>query len=558
MKSIYKLFTILILLAFLLEGIPPKPAAGSIGSVRYAKPGASGAGDCSTWDDACSLQDALTGAVSGDEIWAAAGTYKPTTDTNRNATFQLVDGVAVYGGFAGTENAREDRDPSTNVSILSGDLNGNDNTIIEYDEPTRADNSIHVVTGISSATLDGFTISAGNADGDSCPGPMCGGGIINDGQSPTLTNLIFNNNSANMGGGMLNWNSSPILTDVSFSGNTTSSYGGGIYNGGSSPTLNQVTFNGNAGNVGGGMCNRDGSSPTLIHVTFTNNSGTNRGGGMASEYGSNPTLTDVTFSGNTSDYGGGMENRENSNPTLTEVTFSNNSADNYGGGMSNESSTGPTLTDVTFSGNTAGDGGGGMHNKASSPILTGITFKGNTSDYGGGMSNESVSNPTLTNITFFNNTATYNGGGMDNKNSTPILKNVTFKGNSANAGGGMNNYASNLTIDNSILWGNTASSGAQIYDQSSTPVVRDSVVEGNYPGGTNIITTDPLLGTLGNYGGFTQTIPLMLGSSAMDRANDSICPAADQRGVTRPQGIRCDIGAFELVYYRIVLPLVTR
>ena len=113
-------------------------------------------------------------------------------------------------------------------------------------------------------------------------------------------------------------------------------------------------------------------------------------------------------------------------------------------------------------------------------------------------------------------------------------------------------------IRNTIFWGNTAASGAQIYNNGSTPSVSDSVVQGGCPDGstcTNIITTDPLLGALGNYGGFTQTIPLLAGSSAIDTGNDAICPATDQRGVTRPQGAHCDIGAYE--YVDTTAPIVT-
>lgn len=96
-------------------------------------------------------QTALTNAASGDEIWVGAGTYEPTTGTDRNATFQLKNGVAVYGGFAMTETQRSQRNPAANVTRLSGDLLGNDVGFTHNDE-----NSYHVVTGASGATLDGF------------------------------------------------------------------------------------------------------------------------------------------------------------------------------------------------------------------------------------------------------------------------------------------------------------------------------------------------------------------------------------------------------------------
>jgi hypothetical protein len=74
-------------------------------------------------------------------------------------------------------------------------------------------------------------------------------------------------------------------------------------------------------------------------------------------------------------------------------------------------------------------------------------------------------------------------------------------------------------------------------------------VQGGCPTGstcTNLITTDPRLGTLRNYGGSTLTIPLLPGSSAINAGNDAVCPSTDQRGVTRPQSTHCDIGAFEV------------
>ncbi len=144
----------------------PQVHAQIAGSLLYVIPG--GSGDCLSWVNACELQTALGVAVSGDEIWVAAGTYKPTSGTDRTISFVLKNGVAIYGGFAGTETTLGGRDPAANPTILSGDLNGDDNANVQSDEPTRADNSYHVVSSsgmTSTAILDGFTITAGNANG---------------------------------------------------------------------------------------------------------------------------------------------------------------------------------------------------------------------------------------------------------------------------------------------------------------------------------------------------------------------------------------------------------
>ena len=183
-KSISHIFSIIITIIFILS-VTPGQAAHAAGVRYYAKPG--GTGDCSSWANACELQTALTGATSGDEIWVAAGTYKPTAGTDRTATFQLKDGVALYGGFAGTETARSQRDPAVNITTLSGDIGISDD---------NSDNLYHVVTGEDGATIDGFTITAGNANSGNCPGKDCyGGGMYNSTSSPAVTNVVFNGNS---------------------------------------------------------------------------------------------------------------------------------------------------------------------------------------------------------------------------------------------------------------------------------------------------------------------------------------------------------------------------
>jgi predicted outer membrane repeat protein len=274
-----------------------------------------------SWADACDLQAALTTAVATNEIWVEAGTYKPTTTTNRTISFVLKNGVGIYGGFAGTETALDQRDWAGNPTILSGDIG------VTGD---NSENSYHVVygTALSATTiLDGFTITAGNANSNSGNQNNSGGGLFNDtNSSPMLSNLTFSANSAGFGGGMFNFNhSSPTLNEVTFSEN--SAYiGGGIdsyfY---SNPTLTNVTFSGNTATDGGGMYNENNCSPILTNVTFLSNSSASWGGGMYNTN-SNPTLTAVTFSDNLANYGGGMFNDNNSSPTLTNVTFSTNSA----------------------------------------------------------------------------------------------------------------------------------------------------------------------------------------------------------------------------------------
>jgi hypothetical protein len=400
------------------------------GSIYYVKASAGGSNNGTSWTDAYTdLQSALGPASSGDQIWVAAGTYKP--GTLRTDTFSLKTGVAIYGGFAGTETLLSQRNPAVNVTTLSGDIGTSGDA---------TDNSYHVVSasGVDgTAILDGFTVSGGNADG-TYPADS-GGGMWNDSGSPSLTNVIL-------------------------SGNAASHNGGGIFNNGGNLTLTKVLFNGNtSGSEGGGIKGVGGS----------------------------PTLTDVTFTGNT--------------------------AAGAGGGMLTINGTTPHLTNVTFSGNSAGTGvGGGLHNYGTDSVLVNVTFGGNSADSGAGMWNTS-SNPSLTNVTFSGNTA-------------------------AASGGGMYNWFSNPTITNSILYGDT---GGEIFNSTATPVVTYSDVQGGYAG-TGNISANPKLGALVSNGGFTKTMALGAGSAALDAADTATCAAKDQRGVARPQGGKCDMGAYEV------------
>lgn len=183
------------------------PELVAAGRIIYVDANASGANDGSSWTDAYNyLQDAFADANSnGDvnEIWVAEGIYKPdkggssNTPGDRTATFQLINGVAIRGGY-GEFGAVEPnaRDVNGYETILSGDLDGNDVEVIDpcdlLDEPTRSENSYHVVTGSGTdetAVLDGFTITASTANGSYPDGS--GGGMYNDSGSNDTAKLYI-------------------------------------------------------------------------------------------------------------------------------------------------------------------------------------------------------------------------------------------------------------------------------------------------------------------------------------------------------------------------------
>ena len=230
-------------------------------SILYVMEGETG--NCSGWATACDLQTALTEANPGDQVWVAAGIYKPNTLSDREATFTLISGVAIYGGFQAAGGALAERNWVANLTTLSGNIgNSGDST----------DNSYHVVSGYGvdgTAIMDSFTISGGNASVLSSTN-YYGGGMYNSSSSPTLTNIIFSTNSATQGGGMYNGYGSPTLTNVTFSGNSAY-YGGGMFNCSSGPTLTNVTFSANPASYGGGMWNFS-TSPTLTNAILWGNS----------------------------------------------------------------------------------------------------------------------------------------------------------------------------------------------------------------------------------------------------------------------------------------------
>jgi predicted outer membrane repeat protein len=369
---------------YLFLGFAPAPVQAA--NILYVKPSAGGSGDCGSWADACALQTAIDAAAPGDEIWVAAGVHKPTHETTpgdaRTATFQLASGVAVYGGFSGAEIFRHQRDWLAHETILSGDIG------VQGDD---GDNAYHVVTGSgadATAILDGFTVTAGNADGVDLDSG--GGGMHNEAGSPTVRHALFVGNYAQFGGGMFNGSSSPVLVEVTFQGNSAMT-GGGMDNSYSSPVLVDVTFRGNTSTDVGGMSNL-GGSPILVNVVFAGNMADDIAGGMNSSL-SDPSLANVIFTGNSARLAGGLYTWKSS-PSLANVTFSRNTSTFLGAAIYSSTSGNPVLDNCLLWGNTAPSGRQMDNDGASIPTIaysdiqgsggSGISWDGDLGVDGGG------------------------------------------------------------------------------------------------------------------------------------------------------------------------------
>jgi len=244
----------------------------------YVDVAAKGSNNGTSWPNAfVRLQDALYKAQAKEEIHVAQGTYRPDLGgwvqaSDRMATFQLKNGVAVYGGFPAGGGPWEQRNPHLYVTTLSGDI-GTLGFV--------GDDSRHVVTGSGtdrSAVLDGFVISDGYADG-TAPHD-CGAGLYSNRGAPTISNCIFVANSAqNAGGAIRNTQGGPLVLNCIFAGNiAVSGNGGGASNLASTATFVNCAFSGNtAGGSGGGLSGEQ-QNVSLANCTFNANAAQTGGG----------------------------------------------------------------------------------------------------------------------------------------------------------------------------------------------------------------------------------------------------------------------------------------
>ena len=372
----------------------------------------------------------------------------------------------------------------------------------------------------ANATMAGMTLTGGHPTCFIAGDPNCNGGGVHNEGTLTLRNVLIIGNAAG----------------DAFDNTTPGGGGGGIYSSpGTSLTIEDSTISDNrAGN---------GADGALSGGNGTNGSGGGFGGGIESLVGTTLTIEGSTMSGNHAGTGGAGGDRS---------AGSAGGTGGYGGGIIDGGSS-TTISDSTISGNVAGAGGpgglgssssggrggdagrgGGIHHQGSSLTMTNVTLTGNAAgaagDGGDGFPNggsgvggvggavSATGNATMRNVT---------------------MRNVTIVGNSAGLfGGGIGGGGLNVSETASTIAGN----GVQncqfaLSDGGANVAFGDQTCPG--------AQADPKLGPRASNGGATPTMALLAGSPAIDLASAALCAPTDQRGVARPQGARCDAGAYE-------------
>lgn len=340
--------------------------SASAQSVIHVDDGAVG-GAGTSWTDAYNnLQSALFVTSPGDKLHVAQGMYIAPLDG-----FVLTNGIEILGGFAGLGAVDPDlRDPETFITILTGDTLGDD-TI----GGNRSDNSFHVLFALSLSTetiLDGFTITAGNANG-AFPVQKQGGGLTAANSVLTIRDCTFLDNSSAMNGGGMNvLNGVTNIIDCRFENNSSDVVGGGLDY--------RATVTG---------------SLMIIRSTFTDNFGSSAGGGIHFQTSDSPVLIDCQFINNFSNFTGGGISGLSNNMSVTNCLFVGNAAGNFvsfGGAIQVVAFT-PHLTNCTIVANHAGTNGG-IHILGGSPTLDNCILWNNTELFKvapGGVSNVALS-----------------------------------------------------------------------------------------------------------------------------------------------------------------------
>jgi CSLREA domain-containing protein len=431
---------------------------------------------------------------------------------------------------------------------------------------------LFVGTG-TTVRVEGMTISDGNAGNSGY-----GGGIESVGML-TVDHATITGNRAAAGGGLANAGGTLTVENSDISDNTDSGYGG-------------------AGINNGGVRNVPGTV-TVEHSKLVDDYGGGSGGAILNGQNGHPATAEAAALAPVRGQSVPPQSAIKLVLTVTDSTFSDDQAGNGGGGIANAGGT-LSVSGSTFDSNRAGGAdGGAISSGYGSLIVSSSMLDGNYACYGGGIemfTNGTSGTHLVTQTTISDNRACDVGGGLDVSGSATVtqstltgniapvaaamevegsttfsLSNSTVSGNTSDQGQAVvETYAcSDGTVSFVTFSGNTNALGISCPDVTVTGTILDGSTDGpnclgaapketvgyNLDSGTScalglptdLSSTHPKLAALADHGGPTMTMALKAGSPAVDQGGTAAtgCPVADQRGVPRPQGPACDIGAFE-------------
>ena len=471
---------------------------------------------------------------------------------------RLIYGNAAGGGaifaepnFSGdyTNLLLDDVTLSDNTSTTFGGAIGAQHTALSVTNSHLTDN--HANGGGGAISLNGGTltlIATEIISNTAELGGSTGGGLdVLDATLDIQTSTLRGNQSQwSAGGAIALRNSTGTIATSQIEQNTANTFGGGLYQAANSDlALSQVTFTENTATNGGGITN-DSSILSLDGAsTLTNNTASSGGGGIYS-FNGQVTAQNVELLNNESVVGGGIYNH-NGPLFLTDVMVRQNLG-TIGGGLYNSGQA--ILNRVTLAQNTSGDGGAIFNATGMTAILTNVTLSENSANFGGGVFNNGAL--TLINATVTKNTALGGGGGvLHNSGASTALAmiNTLFALNTASA--------SAPNSDQCLLY---KAPDSQVFSLWSGLSCGSSIADGNQP------NTNAALAPLGFTGTglsteLTMTHVPLPGSPAEDGGTcGNGAPAIDQRGVARPYGAACDIGAVEMAPFEhtVFLPMIIR
>lgn len=475
----------------------------------YVKYNATGANTGASWADAfTSLDQALATATAGQQIWVAAGTYKPANAAPNNF-FLVVDAVKLYGGFAGTETSLNQRNIAANATILSGDLAGND--VAGDFVQNRTDNTQHVVvagtfTNNDGIVIDGFTISHGQTlEGSANPDlSRRGGGLLINARA-TVRNCRFTENFGDSGAALaaLDALSDGIVVENCLFENNKASQSG-IFFLRSTPTgiIKKNIFRNNNTNRGA-LYPSETTDLKIDSCLFeSNNAGANFAAAMFT-WQATYELTNCIFRKNKAANAAGIyiDNRDGGDVVtidhclfeldsttsfggsgiygwqatfdLTNTIFRNNYGPNgtaiYCNGREFDSSF--NIENCAFEGNVSTAAGAAMYQNRTNYQMKNCSFKNNVSGSSGALAQRDTTIFTITDCLFEGNKGNYAAAVANyGIGCNGDFVNCTFNNNQATQGGGAcsNGFKADVAFRGCLFTANKATFGGALFTQNDT------------------------------------------------------------------------------------------